>query len=216
MTGFESVILGLGAAWSSGINLYATTVLLGGLHAIGLIDLPPSLHLLSDPAVLAVLLGLYLIEFVIDKIPGLDSLWDGLHTVIRVPAGALLAAAALGGGGPESVAMLVAGGLLAATSHLVKTGTRAFVNMSPEPFSNTLVSLAEDVLVVAGVAVMILFPLLSLVGLAAMVVLAAWLLPRLWKGLRWLLFDRRRSTGAGRRTPRLGAPRRLGGTSLPR
>jgi hypothetical protein len=205
MDALSLVALGLGAAWASGINLYAAVLLLGGLHAVGLVTLPPDLAVLSHPAVLAVAGFLYVVEFVADKVPGVDSLWDAVHSFIRIPAGALLAAGAIGsyGEGYEVAVALLAGGTLAAASHAAKAGGRVAINASPEPFSNWIVSFFEDVMVLGGLILALFMPALFLTLLGAFLLGVVWLLPKLWRGLR-RLFGRRRIEGA---SSRLTAPR---------
>ncbi|GAB6054000.1 DUF4126 domain-containing protein [Magnetospira thiophila] len=186
----EILFLAMGAAWGSGINLYGTALILGGLDKFGLIVLPQSLDILSDPTILGFALTLYLIEFVADKVPGLDSLWDIIHTFIRIPAGALLAAGAVQGldaGSFVTGMAFLGGGMIAGLSHLLKAGTRAFANMSPEPFSNWGLSLLEDIGLVIGLGLMVLLPLAFLFFLVLTLLSAAFLLPRMWKGLKWLL-----------------------------
>jgi len=182
------VALGLGAAWASGINLYLAVLILGGLGAAGMVDLPGDLTVLEHPAVLAAAGGLYIVEFVADKVPGVDSAWDALHTFIRIPAGALLAAGVLQdwGAGYEVAAALLAGGTLAAASHATKASGRVAVNTSPEPFSNWLVSLLEDGLVLGGLFLALFKPALFLTLLGVFVLLVIWLLPKLWRALRRL------------------------------
>src|SRR6478752_5042262 len=144
-------VLALAAAlgWASGIRLYAAVLLAGAAGYMGYIDLPQGLKVLQHPAVLAASGFMCFVEFFADKIPLVDSLWDTVHTVIRIPAGAALAAGALGADS-QAMAWIAAllGGGLAATSHAAKMTTRAAVNTSPEPFSNIAVSLVEDGLVV--------------------------------------------------------------------
>lgn len=187
--------LGLGAAWASGINLYAVVLTLGLMDAAGWIALPPDLQPLASPLVLSIAGALYAIEFLADKIPGVDHVWDAVHSFIRVPAGAVLAAASFGQVSPEwAIAAGLLGGTLALGSHLGKAGTRAAVNMSPEPFSTWTVSVLEDIAAVAAVIVALFHPLVFLVALAFIVALTLWLLPkllrvaaRLFGGLfRWL------------------------------
>ena len=167
-------LLALAAAlgWASGFRLYAVVFLVGAMGAAGWIDLPQGLQLLQHPAVLAASGALLFVEFFADKIPGLDSLWDILNSVIRVPAGAALAAGVFGA---DSAAMaLVAalmGGTLAATSQAAKTTTRAAINTSPEPFSNLGMSLAEDGLVVGAVWLATAHPLVFGVLLVIVVIL---------------------------------------------
>ena len=153
METIDAIALMLGAAWASGINLYAAILVLGWLAGSGQVDLPPDLQVLSNPAVMLAAGGMYLVEFFTDKIPGVDTGWDALHTFIRIPAGALMAAGAAQGldmgQAAELMALLVGGGV-AATSHATKAGTRVLINTSPEPFSNWGASVAEDLSVVAG------------------------------------------------------------------
>lgn len=131
--------------WASGLRLYAVVFLTGMAGWLGWVDLPPGLHLLQQPLLL-VASGLMLgVEFFADKVPGLDSLWDMVHTVIRIPAGALLAAGVFGGDqGSWALIAALMGGTLAATSHAAKASTRAAANTSPEPFSNLGLSLLDD------------------------------------------------------------------------
>lgn len=193
--------LALGAAWASGINLYAAVLLLGGLGTAGAVDLPADLQILSHPAVLAAAAGLYLVEFVADKVPGIDSAWDGLHSFIRIPAGALLAAGAVAPYGQEYevVLALLAGGAVAAASHATKAGSRVAINTSPEPFSNWIVSLLEDFLVIGGLILALFKPVWFLVLLGMFILMVLWLLPKLWRALRRLFGGLRRATGPGRR-----------------
>lgn len=172
--------LGLGAAWASGINVYAVVLTLGLLDMAGWIDLPPQLAPLASPFVLSVAGFMYLAEFVADKIPGVDHLWDAVHTFIRIPAGAILAAASIGAVDPElAIAAAIAGGTLAAGTHFTKASTRAAVNLSPEPFSTWVASLFEDAAAVGGTVLAIVYPIAFLVALAVFVALAIWLLPKL-------------------------------------
>jgi Domain of unknown function (DUF4126) len=172
--------LSLGAAWASGINLYAVVLTLGLLDAAGWITLPQELAPLSSPLVLWVAGALYAVEFVADKIPGVDHVWDAVHSFIRVPAGAVIAAAAVGQVEPEwAVAAGLVGGTLALGSHLGKASTRAAVNISPEPFSTWTVSVLEDVAAIGAVLMALFFPALFLIGLAIVVALTIWLLPKL-------------------------------------
>lgn len=187
--------LGLGAAWASGINVYAVVLTLGVMNLAGWITLPPDLQPLSSPLVLGIAAALYAIEFFADKIPGVDHVWDAIHSFIRVPAGAVLAAASFGQVSPEwAIAAGLLGGTLALGSHLSKAGARAAVNLSPEPFSNWIVSLLEDIAAVVAVIMAAFHPLVFLIALAAIVALTIWLLPKLLRIaariasglLRWL------------------------------
>jgi len=184
----HAIALSLGIGWASGINLYAAVLILGLLGASGNLDLPPGLEVATNPLVIFAAGFMYLVEFFTDKIPGVDTVWDGLHTFVRIPAGAMLAAAALGdlGRGAEVAAALLGGGL-ATASHAAKAGSRVLINTSPEPFTNWAASIAEDVAVVAGLFLALNHPVLFLVLLAAFLLLLAWLLPRLWRGIAGLL-----------------------------
>lgn len=183
----HTIALSLGAGWASGINLYAAILVLGLLGASGNLDLPPGLEVVSNPLVIFAAGFMYLVEFFTDKIPGVDSLWDGLHTFVRIPAGAMLAAGAVGdlGTGAEVAAALLGGGM-ATASHAAKAGSRVLINSSPEPFSNWGASIAEDVSVVAGLFLALNHPILFLVLLAVFLLFLAWLLPRLWRGIKGL------------------------------
>jgi len=136
--------------WASGLRLYAVVFITGAAGFLGWVALPAGLQMLQHPLVLGASFVLFVVEFVADKIPGVDTLWDAVHTVIRIPAGAALAAAALGAdGGTWTMIAALMGGTLAATSHAAKATTRAAANTSPEPFSNLALSLAGDVAVPA-------------------------------------------------------------------
>lgn len=181
----QIIALTMGVAWASGINLYAAVFVLGYLGATGNIVLPPDLQILSEPVVLAAAAFMYCVEFFADKTPGVDTAWDAVHSFIRIPAGAVLAAGAVGPVDPAiQLAAGLIGGTLAAGAHFVKAGSRVVINASPEPVSNWAASLAEDVAVVAGLWVALHYPWLFLALLAAFVAVAAWLLPKLWRTLR--------------------------------
>ncbi|MES2423072.1 MAG: DUF4126 domain-containing protein [Pseudomonadota bacterium] len=183
-------LLALAAAlgWASGIRLYAAVFLAGMAGWMGWVALPPGLQVLQHPAMLGASGFMLFVEFFADKIPGVDSLWDMVHTVIRIPAGAALAAGALGADSSTmaTVAALL-GGTLAATSHATKMTTRAAVNTSPEPFSNIGVSLLEDGLVIGALWLATTHPLLFGIALAIALVLMVWLLVVLVKFLKALL-----------------------------
>ena len=185
ISGLIAITLGVG--WASGINLYAAIATLGILGATGHADLPPGLEILTDPLVIAAAGLMYCLEFVADKVPGVDTGWDGIHTFIRIPAGAALAAAAVTdmGTGVELAAAIVGGGL-AATTHATKAGSRVLINSSPEPFTNWFASITEDILVIAGIWTALNYPWLFMVALALMIALMIWLLPRLWRGIKYL------------------------------
>lgn len=182
-----AITLALGVAWASGLNLYAAVATLGILGVTGNLDLPPDLQLLQHPVVIAAAGFMYCVEFVADKIPGVDSTWDTLHTFIRIPAGAALAAGAVGDVNPAiQLAAFLLGGGVAAGSHAVKAGTRILINTSPEPFSNWTASVVEDGLVIGGVTLVALNPTLFLVLLVIFIALAIWLMPKIIRGIKRL------------------------------
>ncbi len=196
-------LLALAAAlgWASGIRLYAAVFLAGLAGFMGFVELPPGLQVLRHPAVLGVSGSMFFVEFFADKIPFLDTLWDTVHTVIRIPAGAALAAGALGA---DSAAMgwiaALLGGGLAATSHTAKLTTRAAVNTSPEPFSNVAVSLFEDGFVVFMLWLSATHPVIFWIALAVTLVMAVVLMIVLVKFLR-AVASRLREFFDGRRPP---------------
>jgi len=180
-----TLALTMGLAWASGINLYATLFTLGYLANTGNIDLPPDLQIVANPGVMGVAGLMYCVEFFADKIPGVDTGWDTLHTFIRIPAGAMLAAGAVGDLNPAVELMAaIAGGGMAAGSHATKAGTRVLINTSPEPFSNWTASISEDIAVIGGVWTCLNHPLIFLLALALFIVLMIWLLPKIWKGIK--------------------------------
>lgn len=177
----------LGAAWASGINLYATVLVLGWLGNTGQVELPPGLELVGDPLVMLAAGGMYLIEFVTDKIPGVDTGWDALQTFVRIPAGALMAAGAAQGlevGQAAEFAALLLGGGVATASHAAKAGGRVLINTSPEPFSNWGTSVAEDVSVVAGLWAALNHPWVFIALFVLFLLAVAWLLPKIWRAIR--------------------------------
>lgn len=189
MESYEALIatlsLTMGAAWASGINLYAAMATLGWLGMNGQIDLPPDLEILANPLVFGAAGIMYVVEFFADKIPGVDTAWDGLHTFVRIPAGAMLAAGAVGdvNVAMETAAAILGGGL-AAGAHATKAGTRALINTSPEPVTNWTASLTEDAMVIGGLWTALNHPLWFLAGLVVFILLMIWLLPKIWAGLK--------------------------------
>ena len=181
----QTIGLALGAGFSSGLNLYATIATLGLLERYGIIHLPGSLQVLSHPWVLGISLALYAIEFLADKIPYVDTVWDAVHTLIRPPAAALLAYGATVSAPAEWrwSAALLAGGV-ALTSHSTKASTRAAVNTSPEPFSNWLLSLGEDALAVWLTWMATVHPTATIVVVTLLIALAGFLLFHLFRFLR--------------------------------
>lgn len=188
MDWLHSVALGAGLAWASGIRLYAVLFLAGLLARLGYLDLPPALDVLQHPLVLGASAVMALAELAADKVPGFDSFWDAVHTFIRIPAGAFLAAAALGQADPVWVAAAaILGGAIASGSHFAKAGGRALINTSPEPFSNWIASIGEDLLVPAGFIAAIKAPLAFLALLVLFSIAAVWLLPKAFRALRKIL-----------------------------
>lgn len=181
----QTIALSMGAAWGSGINLYATVLMLGYLAYTGNIDLPPELMIVADPLVMTAAGLMYAVEFFADKIPGVDTFWDTLHTFVRIPAGAMLAASAIGDVGPAAeIAAALVGGSLTAATHATKAGSRVLINTSPEPFSNWTASIAEDLAVFAGVWASIQHPAFFIVAIFLLILLMAWALPKLWRGIK--------------------------------
>lgn len=181
----ELLSLALGTAWTSGINLYATVAALGIAGRAEMIHLPQNLEVLMHPGVIAIACIMYLIEFFADKIPYLDSGWDALHTFIRIPAGALLAARAMGDMNPALELMaLLAGGTVAATAHGMKATTRLAINASPEPFSNWTASVTEDVAVLGSIWMIFHHPLFMLGLIILFVGLTVWLVPKIFRKVK--------------------------------
>jgi hypothetical protein len=183
MTHAQLFAAGILLAWLAGLRVYLTVFGIGVAGWFGWLDLPPALEVAASPWVIGVSGALALVEFLTDKIPGVDSAWDLLHTLLRVPAGAFLAAAAISPDGHLGTGMLAAGAGTALASHLLKSGTRAALNVSPEPVSNWTASLGEDAVVVTGLALAFAHPFLALgIAVAASVLLAT----GVWWLWRWL------------------------------
>ena len=178
------IAMAAGLGWASGLRLYAVLFFIGILGYFGLTSMPPDLAILSHPAVMLTTGALFAFEFGADKIPGFDSVWDTFQTFVRIPGGALLAAAAVA---DQSTALALAAGLLggtfAAGAHLTKASSRVLINTSPEPFSNWAASLAEDTLAAGMVWFAFTHPVALIVILILLVVLTIWLLPKLWRGM---------------------------------
>ena len=180
--------LALGAAWTSGINLYATVAVLGLLEHYKLAHLPGGLHVLDNRLIIGVAIFLYVVEFFADKIPYVDTVWDALHTFIRVPAGAVLAAAATADINPSvQVLALLLGGGLALSTHGTKATVRAGANLSPEPLTNWSLSLSEDVLAIGAVGLAVVYPFAMLVLILIFLVLLVWILPKVLRRIRRML-----------------------------
>jgi hypothetical protein len=172
----------MGTAWTSGINLYATVAALGIANRMEMIHLPQSLEVLSHPGVIVVACIMYVIEFFADKVPYVDDGWDALHTFIRVPAGAILAAQSLGDLNPAlEVMALLAGGSIALAAHGTKATARLAINASPEPFSNWAASVAEDVTVFGSIWLMFNHPIIMLVLVLTFLALVVWLVPKIYR-----------------------------------
>jgi len=179
-----TIALMMGTAWASGINLYATIAMLGFLGSTGNIVLPASLVILQDPLIIGAASLMYCVEFFADKTPGVDTGWDALHSFIRIPAGVMLAAGAVGEVNPAlAIAAGILGGSVTATSHMIKAGSRVLINTSPEPFSNWAASFSEDVAVIGGLWLALHSPALFLALFVVFILLAIWLMPRLWKAI---------------------------------
>lgn len=189
----STLAVSLGASWVSGINLYATVATLGLLSRFANLKLPGELDVVTNWWVIGVALFMFVVEFVADKVPVVDSVWDVIHTFIRIPAGAVIAATAFGefDRSVQVIALLVGGGL-ALSSHGTKAATRALINTSPEPFSNVVVSLAEDVLVIVAIVLALFLPVVVFFVIGAGVAFSLWILPRVLRFFRQVCVKVRR------------------------
>ena len=188
--------LGMGSAWLSGFNLYATVLTLGLLQRFHLVQLPGNLDFVSRGWVIGVAAVLYLVEFLADKIPVVDSVWDAIHTFIRVPAGAVLAASAFAHfDAAVRVVALLAGGTLALGSHGTKASVRMTVNASPEPFSNIFLSTVEDIFTIGLAALAAFHPVVILVIILLFLLLLVWLGPKVFRAIRRMLREVRAILG---------------------
>ena len=184
----------MGSAWLSGINLYATVATLGLLQRFHWVHLPGDMGYVSTWWVIALACTLFVIEFVADKVPAVDSAWDAVHTFIRVPAGALMAASAFAHAEPGArIAALLLGGGVALSSHGAKAAARVTANLSPEPFSNIGLSLLEDAITIGSSILMVFHPVVILGIVIVAVVLAIWMMRRIWRAFRQMF----RSGAAG-------------------
>ena len=189
--------LALGSAWTSGINLYATVSVLGLLQKFGLTKLPGGLDVLDNWWIIGVAAALYLIEFVADKVPYIDSVWDVVHTFVRVPAGAIVAYAATNNmDASVGVIATLFGGGLAFSSHGTKAALRVGANLSPEPVSNWVLSIVEDIIAFAGTILAVFAPFLIAVVLVVFGVFFVWFAPKVFRAVR-KLFNGIRALFAG-------------------
>src|SRR5438067_13556967 len=185
--GLPDIAVALALAWGAGLRAYAVIFAVGLAGAMGWVELPGHLEVLQHPVVLAASGLMTLIEFGADKLPWLDSMWDAVHSFIRIPAGAALAALVFGdSSNAVMVAAAILGGSVAAAMHAAKAGARAAINLSPEPFPNWAASLSEDALVAIGLWLAIAHPLLFFALLAGCLVAAALLVRLVWRGVRRL------------------------------
>lgn len=182
---FSVAALAGGLSWASGLRLYMTLFMAGLFGRLGWIELPLALESLESNWVLAVTGVLTAIEFLADKVPGIDSAWDAVQTFIRIPAGAILSVAAVGQMDPALTTIAaILGGTVAAGAHLTKAGGRALINTSPEPFSNWAASFSEEAAVVGTLIAAFFNPWVLFALLAIFLGVAVWLLPKLWRGMR--------------------------------
>ena len=174
--------------------------MLGVLGSTGHLALPPDLLILQDPMVIAAAGFMYVVEFFADKVPGVDTGWDVIHTFIRIPAGAMLAVGAAQGLEINQAAELAAallGGSLAATSHLTKSGTRVLLNTSPEPVTNWTASVTEDIAVIGGLWTALNYPVAFIIFMVIFIAMVIWLLPKLWRAIKNIFATLKRWLGGG-------------------
>jgi len=203
MESLSQLALAGGLAWASGIRLYATLFIIGMLGRFGYLHLPDQLIVLQHTWVL-IAAGIMVVgEFLADKLPGFDSVWDAIHTFIRIPAGAFLAWGAMGDATPAAQAAAIVGGLITGSTHLAKSGGRAALNTSPEPLSNWTASFGEDGLVLGGLFLAITHPLAFLILLVLFLALVAWVIPKVFRFLARIF---RRSPASESKTLPIGEP----------
>ncbi|CAN5716553.1 DUF4126 domain-containing protein [soil metagenome] len=197
MEWFSTLSLALGSAWTAGINLYATVTVLGLLQKFGFTHLPGGLNVLDNWWIIGIAGFLYIIEFFADKIPYVDSVWDVVHTFIRVPAGAIVAYAATNqtDASMQTIATLLGGGL-AFSSHGTKAAVRAGANLSPEPVSNWVLSLVEDVIAFVGTILAVFAPILITLVLMIFLIFFVWFAPKIFRAVR-RIFNAIRAIFAG-------------------
>ncbi len=184
----QTIALTMGVAWASGLNLYGTLLALGIMSNTGYVDLPADLQVVGDPLVIGAAGLMYAVEFFADKVPGVDTGWDTLHTFVRIPAGALLAAGVIGDVQPAAeLAAAIVGGSIAAGTHFTKAGSRVMINTSPEPVSNWTASIVEDIAVFTGLWAAVQYPYVFIGLLVLFIIIAIWLLPKLWRGVKRII-----------------------------
>jgi len=201
METIELISLALGVTWASGINLYAAVLTLGYLSLTGNLELPPGLEALDDPMVMGAAGLMYCVEFFADKTPGIDTGWDAIHTFIRIPAGAVMAASMAQGleiGPAAEFAALLVGGGITATSHVAKASSRLLINTSPEPVTNWTASITEDLAVIGGLWTALNYPIIFICLLVLFALIVIWILPRIWRTLK-ALFQRIGAWFSGRK-----------------
>ena len=188
MDWFQTLTLALGSAWTSGINLYATVTVLGLLQKFSQIKLPGGLEVLDNWWIIGIAGALYAVEFVADKVPYVDSVWDVVHTFIRVPAGAVVAYAATGEMNETTkIAATLLGGGLALSSHGTKAALRAGANLSPEPVSNWILSIVEDIIAFVGTILAVFAPVLLAIFLGVFLIFFVWFFPKVVRAVIRLL-----------------------------
>ncbi len=188
MDAISTLALASGLSWASGLRLYLTVFAVGMMAKFGVITLPDSLAILTHPDVIAASGLLSVIEFLADKIPYIDSVWDSIHTFIRIPAGALLAMGAMNTSDPAIVAIAgLLGGSLAGATHITKAGSRALINTSPEPVTNIATSFGEESALITGGWLVFAHPMVFLGALVLFILIMIWLIPKVWRGIKSVL-----------------------------
>ena len=192
----STLAIAMGAGWVSGINLYAAVATLGLLGRFAHLRLPGELDILTSWWIIGLAVALYLVEFIADKVPYIDSIWDAIHTFIRVPAGAVLAATAFGDfdRGVQVAALLLGGGL-ALSAHGTKAGARAAINLSPEPASNIVASLTEDVIAVGSILLSVFAPFVLFAVIAVFVVISFLMARKIFSAMKAMMLQLRRAFG---------------------
>jgi hypothetical protein len=190
MDTIQTLSLALGTAWTSGINLYATVAVLGLLQRFNLTSLPGGLDVLDNSWIIGIASFLYIVEFFADKIPYVDTIWDGIHTFIRVPAGAVIAFSGTADIDKSTqIAALLLGGGLALSSHGTKATVRATANVSPEPFSNWILSILEDIIAIGATILAVLHPLILIAIILVFLLIVAWILPKIIRRIKRMVLS---------------------------